>query len=195
MHSSPIPSPTWTDAEWELLWAPYSEDTYQEVINFIQPEDVVLEIGAGDLRLAVLLAQKARHVYALEIQHVLVEKAIPNWVAFLKNLTILNQDARTSPFPKGITTAVLLMRHCTHFRLYADKLKAAGCKKLITNARWRTGLEVVQLQAPRQIFEQIPLGWYACWCGNTGFKPGPVENLDEITTNLVHEVLNCPHCS
>ena len=195
MPPSPTPSSTWTDADWELLWAPYPEGTYRDVLKFIQPEDVVLEIGAGDVRLAILLAQKARHVYALEIHQILVEKAIPNPVALPNNLTILNQDARTSPFPRGITVAVLLMRHCIHFRLYADKLRAIGCQKLITNARWRIGIEVIELHAPRQTFEQIPLGWYACWCGSTGFIPGPVEKLDEETTSLVHEVSNCPNCS
>jgi hypothetical protein len=194
MYPSPLLTSTWTDADWELLWAPYPEDIYAEVLIHIESEDVVLEIGAGDMRLAMLLAQKARFVYALEIQGLLLEKVIPNRVVLQNNLTILNQDARTSPFPKGITTAVLLIRHCTNFRLYADKLKSIGCEKLITNARWRTGIEVIELQVPRQIFDQIPLGWFACWCGNTGFKPGYVEALDEETVNTVHEVIDCPHC-
>jgi hypothetical protein len=177
-----------------LLWAPYSEDTYREVLICIQPDDIVLEIGAGDMRLAAQIANIARHIYALEVQYFLVEYAFEQDLHLLPNLTILHKDARTFPFPTGITTSVLLMRHCTHFRLYANKLKSVGCEKLITNARWRTGLEVIQLQSPRLLFDQIPMGWYACWCGNTGFKPGPVEALDEETANIVHEVMNCPNC-
>jgi hypothetical protein len=195
MYSSTISSVIWTDADWEMLWAPYSDDTYHEVLRFIQPEDVVLEIGAGDMRLSILLANKARYVYAFEIHHFLVEKAIPNRVVLQDNLTILNYDARNTPFPEGVTAAVLLMRHCTHFRLYADKLKTVGCKKLITNARWRMGLEAIDLQAPRHLFDQITMGWYACWCGNTGFKNGLVEDLNEEIINSVHEVSNCPNCS
>jgi hypothetical protein len=184
-------SPLFTadDTTWETMWAPYAENIYQEVLRHIQPYDTVLEIGEGDMRLAVQIAKIARHVYALEIQ------SLEKNVHLLPNLTILHEDARNYRFPTKITTAVLLMRHCTHFRLYTDKLKMTDCQKVITNARWRTGLEIVQLQTPRQLFDQIPMGWYACWCGNTGFKPGPVEVLDEEIANIVYEVSNCPNCS
>jgi SAM-dependent methyltransferase len=189
-----LPRSAADDTAWEMVWAPYTENIYQEVLAHIQPEDIVLEIGAGDMRLAARIAAIARQVYAIEIQPLLFEY-VQEQDRHLSNLIILNENALTYPFPDDITAAVLLMRHCTHFRLYADKLKAAGCQQLITNARWRTGLEVIQLQAPRRIFDQIPLGWYACWCGNTGFKPGPVEALDEETANYVYEVSNCPNCS
>ncbi len=188
------PAPITDETTWEILWAPYSDSTYQDVLQHITPEDIVLEIGAGDMRLATQIAQIARHVYALEIQYFLVEYALEQDLNLLPHLTILHTDARTYPFPAGTTTAVLLMRHCTHFRLYADKLKAVGCKKLITNARWRTEPEVIDLQAERLLFTEIPMGWYACWCGNTGFKPGPVEQLDEASLTHVHEVANCPNC-
>jgi hypothetical protein len=36
---------------WEALWAPYDEPTYQLVLDYVRPDDVVLDIGAGDLRL------------------------------------------------------------------------------------------------------------------------------------------------
>ena len=189
-----IPSSTMTDSDWELLWAPYAEDTYHEVLTYIQSDDTVLEIGAGDMRLSTQMARIARQVYAIEIQKLLVEYALEKDLSLLQNLTIIQNDARTYPFPKDITTAVLLMRHCTHFRLYADKLKSMGCKKLITNARWRTGLEVVDLQAPRQSFEQILPGWFACWCGNTGFKPGSVDTLTEENFDSTYEVVHCPTC-
>jgi glycerol kinase len=41
---------------WEQLWAPYDESTYQAVLAAIGPEDILLEIGAGDLRLAIRAA-------------------------------------------------------------------------------------------------------------------------------------------
>lgn len=193
-HPSVLPSPSWTDADWETLWAPYSEDTYREVLAALDPQDIVLDIGAGDLRLATRMAAKVRHVYALEIQTFLIENALFLGQSLPPRLSLIQADARTHPFPTGITAAVLLMRHCTHFRLYADKLKAVGCQKLITNARWRMGVEVLHLQPPRQEFAQTTLGWYACWCGNTGFKPGPVENLTEEIFNTTYEVACCPEC-
>jgi hypothetical protein len=175
------------------MWAPYPESLYQEVLAHIHPEDVVLDIGAGDMRLAIRMAIQAHHVYAIENQAVLFKSLQEK--DLLPRLTILHEDARTFPFPTDITTAVLLMRHCTHFQLYADKLKAIGCKKLITNARWRSGFEIIPLQTPRPAYDQIPFGWYACWCGHAGFKPGPVEALTEENFETTYEVATCPNCS
>ncbi|MCZ7670623.1 MAG: hypothetical protein M5U34_27465 [Chloroflexi bacterium] len=37
-------------SEWERMWSPYDEMTYPTaVLQHIQPDDVVLDIGAGDL--------------------------------------------------------------------------------------------------------------------------------------------------
>jgi hypothetical protein len=86
------------------------------------------------------------------------------------------------------------MRHCTHFNIYVKKLQAAGCQRLVTNARWRSGLEVIILAAPRLPFDPLELGWYACLCGRSGFKTGAVELLtDEIASTIV-EVDDCPGC-
>jgi hypothetical protein len=57
------------------------------------------------------------------------------------------------------------------------------------------GIEVVQLQAERIPFNEFTLGWYACWCGEVGFKPGPVEKLTRSDINIIHEVVLCPHFS
>lgn len=184
----------WTEAEWEARWAPYDPPTYQAVLDFINPEDIVLEIGAGDLRLARQIAGIARQVFAIEIQEALYRQADSSSVALPENLILISSDARLVPFPSEITGAVLLMRHCRHFRLYADKLKAAGCQKLITNSRWKMGVEQVLLHAPRLSYEDIEMGWYACWCGAAGFKPGPAERYTPELDATVSEVTNCPAC-
>lgn len=180
--------------DWERLWAPYDEPTYQEVLAHTRPDDVVLEIGAGDLRLARRLAQRARRVYALEIQPALIAQALTEMDDAQDNLHAVCGDARHVPFPKGVTLGVLLMRHCRHFHLYADKLAAVGCERLITNARWGLGIEVIDLSALRTPFDSVPLGWYACWCGATGFVPGPAEHLTPALEETVHQVADCPNC-
>jgi len=177
------------------MWAPYDEATYRAVLNQIAADDVVLDIGAGDLRLARRAAWVCRRVYAIEIQKELLElaaRAEDNTPA--GNLIVLHGDARTLPFPRDVRTGILLMRHCAHFRLYADKLKAAGADRLITNARWRLGVEVMALQTERMPYRQLVMGWYACWCGTTGFKPGPVEQLTLAVIEAVQEVIDCPKC-
>lgn len=185
-----------TDANWEAMWAPYDEATYRSVLGHIRTQDIVLDIGAGDLRLARRMVEKCCKVYAIEIQEELLN--FSSLVAddrSSRELVILHGDARQVQFPREVTTGVLLMRHCSHFRHYADKLKEAGAQRLITNARWRMGIEVVQLQNNRILFDEFTLGWYACWCGEVGFKPGPVEKLTQSGINVINEVINCPHCN
>ena len=177
--------------DWEALWAPYDEGTYAAVLAQIGPHDVVLDIGAGDLRLARAMAAQARSVLAIERDPDLVAGQAANLPS---NCSLLLGDARFLPFPGGLTTAVLLMRHCAHAGLYIDKLRAVGCPRLITNARWGLGPEVIDLLAPRLPLAELPVGWYACSCGHTGFVPGPVGLLTEATMDVVSEVSGCPVC-
>jgi len=173
------------------MWAPYDPATYQSVVDKITKTDVVLEIGAGDLRLSRLMARVSKQVYAIEIQKdILVQsrQRLP------ENLRIFHGDARNLPYPHGLSVGVLLMRHCTHFQLYAEKLKASGCKRIITNCRWRMGVEEISLDINRKPYFFVEMGWYACWCGSSGFKPGPVENYSPEMDSIVNEVVGCPHC-
>ena len=86
------------------------------------------------------------------------------------------------------------MRHCTHFQLYAEKLRDCGCQKLITNARWGMNVEVVDLQAARILYKDLEFGWYACWCGAVGFKTGPPEKITPETEAIIYEIIDCPNC-
>ncbi len=184
------------NSTWELMWAPYDQKTYQSVLDLIEADDIVLEIGAGDLRLAVQIAKIARNVTAIEIHRELLAQALSDLsVNIPANLSILFGDARSLQFPQDITIGVLLMRHCTHFALYASKLKSNGCKALITNARWHLGIEKVDLQAVRISFNKIKMGWYACQCGAVGFISGPAEEYSPEADQNVPEVFGCPQCS
>ncbi len=173
---------------WEGMWSPYAEEVYTAVLDHIKPTDIVLDIGAGDLRLARCMAEKAEKVYAIEMQSALVEGILPS------NLELFVDDARTRPFPTDINTAVLLMRHCTHFGLYWNKLTAVGCQRLITNARWRAGVETIDLSTPRVTYDMLDIGWYACQNGHTGFKRGLPEQLTTKMLDFVNEVSFCPAC-
>jgi hypothetical protein len=179
---------------WEASWASYDEVTYRETLAWISNQDIVYEIGAGDLRLAVRLAGVARKVHAVEIQKPLLERAIYSSEALPGNLTIHHGDARRLPVPPGVTVGVLLMRHCTHFQWYVQKLKEAGAQALITNARWKLGVERVLLQERRLPFDDFEMGWYACWCGAVGFKPGPAEKLTLEREAACYELGTCPQC-
>lgn len=174
---------------WEAGWATYDEATYQTALSYVRPNDVVLDIGAGDLSLTRRIAEIARQVYAIEMQPDLLARqaALPD------NLTVLCADARTVSWPEGITLGVLLMRHCTHVGLYAARLRAKGCRRLVTNARWGMDVELVDLE-PRRDWYSVEIGWYACLCGQVGFVTGPPDLLTEARMWQVAEVEQCPDC-
>jgi hypothetical protein len=184
--------PTISQEDWEWLWAPHDEGTYQQVMDWVNAEDIVLDIGAGDLRLARRLTEKARHVYAIEVNRALdamVTQPLPK-----DNLTVIWNDAYRVPFPAGITAAVLLLRHCQGFLPLVKKLRNVGCRRLITNARWGVAVELIDLLAPPTLHANVDLGWYACRCGATGFVEGPPVKLTPQIESTVHEVIDCPAC-
>ena len=175
---------------WEARWAPYDESTYEDVLSYVQPTDVILDIGAGDLRLAKRLAARAQQVFAIEQQAGLLHAGglLP------PNLGVVCADARVIPWPQGITVGILLMRHCTHTGYYIRRLLSAGCARLITNARWRLGVEQVDLRAAVP-WQQAGAGWYACLCGATGFNPVDPRLLTSDLMEHVTQVKTCPNCA
>lgn len=177
------------EAAWEALWAPYDEETYARALAYVLPGATVLDIGAGDLRFAVRIARFARLVYAIEQNPAL-------WTGEPRpsNLITVCGDARALPFP-AVDTAVLLMRHCCHFGLYRRKLEAMGCVRLITNARWRMGVECIDLTVAPIPYDDLTIGWYACRCGATGFRPGATSRLTARVAETVVEVDRCPECA
>jgi SAM-dependent methyltransferase len=179
-----------SDAAWEAMYAPYDQPTYQAVLDQLRPSDVILDIGAGDLRLARKMARTARAVYALEINRQVLLQADP----LPDNVIPIQADARAFEFPTDVTVGVLLMRHCTHFRLYLEKLRMAGARRLITNARWHMSVETIELETEPVPFNNISMGWYACRCGGVGFKIGPVEQWASEMDRITQEVIDCPGC-
>ena len=192
--------------DWEGWFSPYDEETYDFVLQSIGQDDVVIEIGAGDLRLALQLAERARRVYAVEVNPLLVGAALQAiGLALPRNLLVICANALDIPFPAGITVAVLLMRHCQHFGRYVDKLRAAGCQRLLTNARWKSGVESIDLTRPGVPFGEVSEGWYACCCGAVGYVGPSTVPFDKLRTSLRTgrgeqsdappvEVIDCPAC-
>lgn len=182
------------NGNWEYQWAPYDQSTYQAVLEQLLPDDVVLDIGAGDLRLARQMAETVCKVYSIEINSEVLAQGLEKDEPLPGNLIVICADAQTMNFPSEVTVGILLMRHCTHFMKYASKLRNIGCQRLITNARWRMSVETIDLLASRIKFEKVKIGWYACWCGAVGFKNGSIELLTPKTDAIIHEVINCPDC-
>lgn len=190
--------------DWERLWAPYEEEVYDWIMARLRPGEQVLEIGAGDLRLALRMAGQGCRVVAVERQWALLAERLRalgvspgalRWERPLQvseGLVVVWADAQSWAFPP-VEAAVLLMRHCAAFPLYVRKLRAVGCRRLFTNVRWRMGVEEVDL-GPALPPEKVPVGWYACRCGAVGFREGPPELIDDAVLERVWEVEGCPSC-
>ncbi len=181
--------------DWEAAYAPYDEATYQFVAERVTPQDVVLDIGAGDLRLARRLAEVAQKVYAVECNAAVLP---PDQLSWPHRLMVINEDAVRWPFPPEVTVAVLLMRHCTleHFALYVKRLiETTACTRLITNARWKMDVEEMQIGSARSVaYDPVRVGWYACGCGSVGFTAGNPEAVTVQVLEDVIEVASCPRC-
>lgn len=182
----------WPAAAWEAAFAPYDETTYRSALAHLRADDVVVDIGAGDLRFARRAAARCRQVYAIERRPDLLRRGLQG--EHSPSLTVICADARALPFPPGVTVGVLLMRHCRHYREYAAKLAAAGARRLITNARWGLDVECVDLVQPRAAYAAV-LGWYACACGAVGFAPGKADHWDGDPLAPASEVAACPQCA
>jgi SAM-dependent methyltransferase len=180
-------------ADWEAIWAPYDEATYEAALGFLESSDVVLDIGAGDLRFARRAARRVRHVFAIERNQEVLRSVPRTPVETPENLSVICADALAWSYPEGLTTAVLLMRHCRHFQDYVHRLRAAGCQRLVTNARWGMAVECVSLaaQAP---YWAAPPGWYACSCGAVGFKTAVPEEIHAEMLATSRSVDDCPVC-
>lgn len=185
---------TLSDSAWEAIHAPYDQPTYQAVLDQLGPQDVILDIGAGDLQLARQMAKIVQKVYAVEMNARVLNQVNNSHHGLPAKLIPICADARALDFPSDVTAGVLLMRHCTWFRLYAEKLQEVGATRLITNARWRMGVEVVHLWTQRLSFAEAGMGWYACFCGGTGFKEGPAEHWSFDMDRVTNEVSSCPQC-
>ena len=184
--------------DWEAAFAPCDEAIYQFVVERVTSQDVVLDIGAGDLRLARRLAQVTQKVYAVERNTAVLPELDRRGAGWSDRLVVINADATRWPFPADVTVAILLMRHCTldHFAQYRQRLSAeTRCRRLITNARWKMDVEEIDLRsARRRPYDPAQVGWYACRCGATGFTPGDPRLIDRQVLSEVREVTGCPIC-
>jgi hypothetical protein len=181
-------------ANWEAAFAPYDEATYQFVVERVTPQDVVLDIGAGDLRLARRLAEIAQHVYAVEQNAAVLRRS--DQLKWPDRLSVINEDALMWQYPPDVTVAVLLMRHCTreHFAQIMQRLTTkTQCRRLLTNARWKMNVEEMQIRSGGP-YDPNRVGWYACRCGAVGFTPGDPQVITPQLLADVSEVVSCPVC-
>ena len=79
------PSPD-KSIEWEYLWASYDASTYKLVLDQLNSNEIIMDIGAGDLRLARKMATLTRKVYALEINRSILDEGLASSAPLPGNL-------------------------------------------------------------------------------------------------------------
>jgi SAM-dependent methyltransferase len=108
----------WARREGILGWEAFSVpeiNNYKSVLSVIKKDDVVYDIGAGDFRLDLMLAEKAKRVYAVEINPIIVSKALAIiGYDIPENLVLIRGNGFSLPLPKEITLITCLMIHRQH---------------------------------------------------------------------------------
>ncbi len=104
---------------------------YPFVLENLEANDVVLDLGAGDLRLDILMAERVKRVYAVEVNPILVGRALQVIGYDLpRNLIVICANLFDIETPKDVTVVVILMRHCTRQEEIFRRFKKF---KIITN--------------------------------------------------------------
>ena len=114
---------------WEGWFLPENK-LYPKVLEQIDPTDVIFDVGAGNLALDVLLAERAQKVYAVEVNPIVIVNGLKEIGYDLpRNLIPICGNALDIPLPSDVNTLVMLLRNFVH------KLPAAWCQlpKLILN--------------------------------------------------------------
>lgn len=99
---------------WEIFFMP-EEYNYESCMTQLSKDDVVFDVGAGDLRFDLMVAEKVKKVYAVEIDPVVLASAL-RIIGFDMpvNLIVICGNAFEMELPKDVTAVTCLMIHRKH---------------------------------------------------------------------------------
>lgn len=96
---------------WEIFFVP-EEDNYEACLAKLSHDDIVFDVGAGDLRFDLIMAEKVRMVYAIEINPTILARALRIIGYDLPvNLTVICGNAFRMELPADVTVVTCLMIH------------------------------------------------------------------------------------
>lgn len=99
---------------WEIFVVPESM-FYREVLAMLSLDDVVFDVGAGDLRFDIMLSEKVKKVYAVEINPVLLGGSLKTVGYDLPlNVVPICGNAFEMELPRDVTVITCLMIHRQH---------------------------------------------------------------------------------
>jgi len=93
-------------------WFLPEKTEYEIVLSRICKDDVVLDIGAGNLALDIILAERCKKVYAVECNPFIISEALKTIGYDLpRNLIVICANGLDVPIPPDVNTLVMLLRH------------------------------------------------------------------------------------
>jgi len=96
-------------------WFCPEDNFYDTILRSVKPNDIIFDIGAGDLRLDLLLSRKVQKIYAVEINPEVIANALKViGLSLPKNLIVIVGNAFEIPLPSDITLIIALMIHRCH---------------------------------------------------------------------------------
>lgn len=99
---------------WEIFIVPESM-FYEEVLAMISEDDVVFDVGAGDLRFDLMLSEKVKKVYAVEINPEFLGGALKIIGYDMPlNIVVICGNAFEMEIPGDVTVVTCLMIHRQH---------------------------------------------------------------------------------
>lgn len=105
-------------------WFCPDKSCYNFVLKNVSSEDVVMDIGSGDLRLPLLLSEKVKKVYAVEVNPKIVGDALKAIGYNLpRNVIVYCANILDIKIPSDVTIVTILMRHCLHQEEFLHKFK------------------------------------------------------------------------
>lgn len=99
---------------YEIFFVP-EVTNYDDYLSKLNPDDVVFDVGAGDLRFDLIMSEKVRKVYAVEINPKILASAL-RIIGYdmPTNLTVICGNAFDMELPGDVTVVTCLMIHRKH---------------------------------------------------------------------------------
>lgn len=97
------------------IWFNPEVTNYDDCLSKLNPDDIIFDVGAGDLRFDLIMAEKVRKVYAVEIN----PKILASSLRIIKydmpeNLIVICGNAFDMDLPGDVTVVTCLMIHRQH---------------------------------------------------------------------------------
>lgn len=92
-----------------VMYVPH-EKNYQDMLSKLKPDDILCDMGAGDLRFGLMASEICKKIYAIELSPHILSMALKIIKHRLpRNLIVICADWRYFPIPNDVTVVSCLV--------------------------------------------------------------------------------------